>query len=300
MADKPSRAGFVAVVGRPNTGKSTLVNALVKEKISIVTSKPQTTRHSILGILTEGDSQIIFVDTPGIHGTTKKLINRTMNRTATSSLAGADLVLMVVEAAGWMDSDDLALERIANSNVPIVLVVNKVDLTKRRVDLLPIIQDCAGRGSFEEIVPISARKEMNLDRLMTVIRKFLPESEMLFPAEAKTDRSMEFRISEVIREKLLESLRQEVPYGLAVEVLALEKDNDITFVDAIIWVEKDSQRGIVVGRGGERLKYMSTQARLDLEKIFACRFYLKAHVKVKENWSDNAAALRQLGYEVPR
>ena len=171
---------------------------------------------------------------------------------------------------------------------------------KRRADLLPVIQEYATRGSFEEIVPISARGMKNLDSLMAVIRHFLPESERLFPANAKTDRSIEFRVGEVLREKLLDTLRQEVPYGLAVEVLALEEDADLTRVDAIIWVERDSQQGIVVGRRGERLKHMSTEARLDLEKIFERRFYLKARVKVKENWSDNAMALRQLGYEVPR
>jgi len=300
MPNKPYRAGFVAVIGRPNTGKSTLVNALVKEKISIVTSKPQTTRHSILGILTENHTQAIFVDTPGLQSSAKKLINRTMNRAATSSLAGADLILLIVEATGWVKADDLVLERIASTKTPIVLVVNKLDLMKRRVDLLPVIQEYATRGSFEEIVPISARGMKNLDSLMAVIKRFLPESERLFPGDAKTDRSMEFRVSEVLREKLLDTLRQEVPYGLAVEVLALEEDADLTLVDAVIWVEKDSQRGIVVGRRGERLKHMSTEARLDLEKIFERRFYLKAHVKVKENWSDNATALRQLGYEVPR
>jgi GTP-binding protein Era len=300
MAETAFRAGFVAVVGRPNTGKSTLVNALVKEKISIVTSKPQTTRHSILGILTEDNTQVIFVDTPGLQGATKKLINRTMNRTATASLAGADLILLVVEATGWVKADDLVVERITNTNTPVVLVVNKLDLMKRRADLLPVIQEYASRGSFAEIVPISARGMKNLDRLMTVIKGLLPESERLFPVDSKTDRSMEFRIGEVIREKLLDTLRQEVPYGLAVQILALEEDADITRVDAVIWVEKDSQQGIVVGRRGERLKHMSTEARLDLENIFKRRFYLRARVKVKENWSDNAAALRQLGYEAPR
>jgi GTP-binding protein Era len=300
MANKPYRAGFIAVVGRPNTGKSTLVNALVKEKISIVTSKPQTTRHCILGILTEDHIQAIFVDTPGLQSRAKKLINRTMNKAATASLAGADLILLIVEATGWVKADDLALQRITNTNTPVVLVVNKLDLMKRRVDLLPVIQEYATRGSFEEIVPISARGMKNLDSLMAVIKRFLPESERLFPANAKTDRSIEFRVGEVLREKLLDTLRQEVPYGLAVEVLALEEDADLTRVDAIIWVERDSQQGIVVGRRGERLKHMSTEARLDLEKIFERRFYLRARVKVKENWSDNAMALRQLGYEVPR
>ena len=299
MNDGSYRAGFVAVVGRPNTGKSTLVNALVEEKISIVTSKPQTTRHSILGIRTEEDTQIIFVDTPGLQSNAKNLINRSMNRAATSSLAGADLIFLVVEATGWSKADDVVLERLADTKIPVVLVVNKLDLMKRRADLLPVIEDYKTRGSFAEIVPVSARGLKNLDRLLTVIKNTLPESEQLFPAESKTDRSMEFRVGEVLREKLLNSLRQEVPYGLAVEILALEQRADLMLADAIIWVEKESQKGIVVGRRGERLKRMSTEARIDLEEIFEKRFYLKARVKVKESWSDNATALRQLGYEAP-
>lgn len=300
MNDSGGRAGFVAVIGRPNTGKSTLVNALVEEKISIVTSKPQTTRHSILGIRTKANTQIVFVDTPGLQAGAKTLIDKSMNRAATTSLAGADLILFVVEATGWSKADDVVLERLAESPTPIVLVVNKMDLLKRRVDLLPVIEGYEARGEFSEIVPVSARGSKNLDRLLSVIERFLPESPQLYPAESKTDRSMEFRVAEVLREKLLESLHQEVPYGLAVEVVALEKRGELMLVDAIIWVEKESHRGIVVGKGGERLKHMSTEARLDLESIFATRFYLKALVKVKDNWSDNAAALRQLGYEAPR
>ena len=300
MDEHACRAGFVAVIGRPNTGKSTLVNALVEEKISIVTAKPQTTRHSILGIRTKTNSQIIFVDTPGLQASARTLINRSMNRAATSSLADADLILLVVEATGWCKADDVVLERLAGARAPVVLVVNKLDLLKRRVDLLPVIEDYKARGSFAEVVPVSARKSKNLDRLLSVIERFLPESEQLYPSDSKTDRSLEFRVGEVLREKLLDSLRQEVPYGLAVEVLALEERDELTLVDAIIWVDKESHRGIVIGKSGERLKYMSTEARLDLESIFAKRFYLKARVKVKENWSDNAAALRQLGYEAPR
>ena len=293
------RAGFIAIVGRPNTGKSTLVNALVKEKISIVTSKPQTTRHSILGILHEPDTQYIFVDTPGMHRGGRKLINRTMNRTAVASLAGADMALFVVEANGWSAADDNVLERLQDAGLPTLLVVNKLDLMTRRQDLLPVLQEYQSRGEFDEIIPISARRGKNLDRLLEMIRLRLPESQQLFPAETTTDRSMEFRIGEIFREKLLSTLRDEVPYGLAVEILALEERDDLTLVDVLIWVEKDSHRGIVVGRGGEQLKKISTQARLDLESIFDRRFYVKAHVKVKENWSDNAAALRQLGYETP-
>ncbi len=301
VAETPRfRAGFVAVVGRPNTGKSTLVNALVGEKISIVTSKPQTTRHSILGILQQPDAQLIFVDTPGIHSGRRRLINRAMNRAATGSLAGADLALFVVEATRWTAEDDRVARTLRDAGIPALLVVNKLDLLRRRQDVLPVLQDYQRRGDFVEIVPVSARRGTNLDRLLELIRLRLPEGEALFPADAITDRGPEFRVGEVFREKLLDALRDEVPYGLAVEVLALEQREDLTLVDALIWVEKESHRGIVVGQGGGRLKQISTDARVDLERIFGRRFYVKAHVKVRENWSDSARALRQLGYEAPR
>jgi GTP-binding protein Era len=298
MADGDYKAGFVAVVGRPNTGKSTLVNALMNEKISIVTSKPQTTRHSILGILTEPDAQIVLIDTPGLHDGGGKLINRVMNRSATASMAGADLALFVVEAAGWTRGDDHVLGRLRDAGVPLMLVINKMDLTKRRADLLPLIKDYTERGSFAEVVPISARRGTNLDRLLEIIKQYLPESEALFPKDTKTDRGIEFRVGEMLREKLLDALHDEVPYGLAVEILALEARSDLTLVDAVIWVDKESHRGIVVGKGGERLKGVSTAARLELEDIFGQKFFLKAQVKVKENWSDSTRTLRQLGYEV--
>jgi GTP-binding protein Era len=300
MDDASFRAGFVAVIGRPNTGKSTLVNALMNEKISIVTSKPQTTRHSILGILTEADTQIILVDTPGLHAASGKQINRVMNRAATASLAGADLILFVVEAAGWSKGDDHVLGRLKDAGIPLILVINKMDLAKRRGDLLPRIKDYTERGDFSEVVPISARRRTNLDRLLGVIKEYLPESEELFPKDVKTDRGTEFRVGEMLREKLLEALHEEVPYGLAVEILALEDRSDLIMVDAVIWVDKESHRGIVIGRGGERLKGVSTAARLELEEIFGRRFFLKAQVKLKENWSDNTKTLRQLGYEVPQ
>ena len=215
--DNSFKAGFVAVVGRPNTGKSTLVNALVGEKISIVTSKPQTTRHSILAILQEPQSQIIFVDTPGIHSGKQKLINRTMNRTAVASLAGADLALFVVESTRWSADDERAARALHDAGIPTLLVVNKLDLLKRREDVLPVLQDYQARGDFIEVVPLSARQGTNLERLLELIRDRLPESEPLFPQDTTTDRGMDFRVAEIFREKLLETLRAEVPYGLAVE-----------------------------------------------------------------------------------
>jgi len=291
------RAGFVAVIGRPNTGKSTLVNALVREKISIVTSKAQTTRHSILGILTEPDSQIVFVDTPGLHSGSARLINRAMNRSATASMTGADLALFVTDATGWARGDDHALGRLQEAGIPAFLVINKLDLLKRREDLLPVLENFSARGEFAEIIPISASQGTNLDRLLDTIRQSMPAGPQLFSADMKTDRGMEFRIGEVFREKMLMLLHEEVPYGLAVEVVALERRPNLILVDAVIWVERESHKGIVVGRGGERIKKISTLAREDLESIFAQRFYLTSRVKVKENWSDNARALRQLGYE---
>ncbi|MDH3977440.1 MAG: GTPase Era [Gammaproteobacteria bacterium] len=297
MTEPEYRAGIVAVIGRPNTGKSTLVNALVEEKISIVTSKPQTTRHSIMGILTAPETQIVFVDTPGLHGGSTRLINRAMNRSATSSMAGADFALFVTESTGWKAGDELALERLKESGIPALLVINKLDLLKRRQDLLPVLQRYSERGDFVDIIPISAKRGNNLDRLLEVIRQHLPVSPQLFPAESKTDRNMEFRVAEVLREKMLFLIHEEVPYGLAVEILALEHRDDLILIDAIVWVDRESHQGIVVGRNGDRIKKISTLAREDLEEIFKRRFYLKAQVKVKENWGDNARALRQLGYE---
>ncbi len=300
MENKGYRSGFVALVGRPNTGKSTLVNALVAEKISIVTPKPQTTRHSIMGVVTRSDFQVIFVDTPGLHRAGSRQINRTMNRAADSSIAGADLAVLMVDARGWTDKDDFALRHLTDAGIPVILAVNKIDLVKPREKLLPFLQACSERAEFAEIVPISARSGKNLDRLLEVIRQRLPQGPELFPESMKTDRGVEFRIAEVIREKLLMALHDEVPYGLAVEILRLEQRDELLLADVIVWVERESHCGIVVGRGGENLKRVGRAARLELEKILKRPLHLQTRVKVKENWSDNLAALRQLGYEEPR
>jgi GTP-binding protein Era len=294
------RSGFVAVVGRPNVGKSTLVNALVAEKISIVSPKPQTTRHSILGILSCDDSQIVFVDTPGMHEAGKKLINRTMVKSAGASLIGADMALFVVEGTGWRRGDDFVLERLKDSGVPALLVVNKLDTIRPREAVLPFLEQCAARCEGMEIVPVSALTGDNLLQLLTLIRARLPEGPPLFPVDVKTDRGAEFRIAEVIREKLLLALRQEVPSGLAVAVQAMERRDDLLLADVIIWADRASHQGMVIGRGGQVLKKVGSAAREDLERIFGHRVHLETRVKVKENWSDSAAAMRQLGYEEPR
>ncbi len=300
MNDTVFRSGFVAVVGRPNVGKSTLVNALVAEKISIVTPKPQTTRHSILGILSRDDCQVVFVDTPGLHDPGKQLMNRAMVKSASASLAGAELALLVVEATGWRPGDDFAWERLRSSGVPALLVVNKLDLVRPRDKALGFLEECAQRVDVEAIVPVSARTGDNLERLLTLIRERLPEGPPLFPVDMKTDRGVEFRIAEVIREKLLLALRQEVPYGLAVEVRALERRDDLLLADVTIWVDRTSHQGMVIGRGGERIKQVGRAARLDLEKVLGQHLHLETRVKVKANWRDSAEALRQLGYEEPR
>jgi GTP-binding protein Era len=292
------RSGFVAVVGRPNAGKSTLVNTLVGEKVSIVTARPQTTRHRIVGIRDRADSQVVFIDTPGLHAHARKLINRTMNRAATGSLADADVVLFVIEATGWVPGDEHVLQRLADVTAPVVLVLNKADLARPRAKLLPLLEECQGKRSFAAIVPVSALAGDNLDELMRVVLERLPEGERYYPAGATTDRGRDFRIAEILREKLMEALEREVPYGLAVEIGAVEESASLVKIDALIWVAKTSQRPIVVGRGGATLKAIGRAARMDLERLLGRKVFLQTHVKVRRNWADDARALRQFGYEV--
>ena len=295
----PTRCGFVAVVGRPNVGKSTLINAIMGKKISIVTHKPQTTRHRILAVHTEGHTQIVFVDTPGIHRKAAKAMNRLMNRTATNALADADLILFVAEATHWTEEDDDVVYRFRSTKTPVVAVLNKVDRVHPKERLLEAIAALSKRHEFAEIFPISALKKDNLDALMAVIPNFLPESPPLFPQEMQTDRSDEFQAAEVIREKLTLMLHQEVPYGLTVQIERYESDNDRLTINAVIWVDRDSQKGIVVGKGGKVLKTVGQSARLELSEQLGCRVHLELWVKVKDNWSDSEQDLMRLGYESP-
>ncbi len=292
------RSGFVAVVGRPNAGKSTLVNALVGEKISIVTAKPQTTRHRVIGIRSRPDSQVIFVDTPGLHANARKLVNRAMNRAAAGALADADVVLFVVEATGWRAGDEHVLGRLGKSPVPIVLVANKSDLVRPRSKMLPLLQQVQDKHAFADIIPVSALTHDNLDHLMEVVMRHLSAGERYYPDGMKTDRGRDFRIGELLREKLMAALKSEVPYGLAVEIGAVEDAETLVKIDALIWVAKDSQRPIVIGRGGGTLKAIGTEARLDIEKFLGKKVFLQTHVKVRRNWADDARALQQLGFEV--
>jgi GTP-binding protein Era len=292
------RSGFVALVGRPNVGKSTLLNALLGQKISIVTPRPQTTRHRLIGLVNMPEGQIAFVDTPGLHRGPKRALNRAMNRTAAAALADADLALFVVEALKWTSEDTLALERVKASGRPAIAVVNKVDGVRPRERLLPWLTELAARHAFLEIVPVSALKADNLAALLRVTLAALPEGEAMFPPEQVTDRSLSFRIAETIREKLTMELVEELPYGIAVEVESIdESEPGRTEVSAVIWVDRAGQKPIVIGAGGERLKRIGRAARTELNRIFERRFHLTLWVKVRADWADDARALALLGIE---
>jgi GTPase len=293
----PFRSGFAALVGRPNVGKSTLLNALVGAKLSIVTPRPQTTRHRILGVLNLPAAQIAFADTPGLHRRARRALNKAMNRTAAAALADADLVVLVVEALRWEDEDDLALARIARSGRPAILAVNKIDRVRPRARLLPFLAACAARHPFLAMVPVSALKADNLAELSAAIATHLPVSAPLFPDGAVPDRGLGFRIAETIREKLTLELNQEVPYGIAVEVERLTEEEQQLVVDAAIWVDREGQKPIVIGARGERLKRVGRAARLALNALLGRRVHLTLWVKVRENWADSERALRQLGVE---
>lgn len=281
------RSGLAPILGRPNVGKSTLLNRLLREKVSIEARKPQTTRHAITGVRHSDRSQLVLVDTPGLHAPGTRLLSRSMNRAAVGALAGADVVLMMVEAGRWLNADDRVLHEARKSGLRCILVVNKIDRLRRREDLFPFLEQCAGKGDFVEIVPISALRGDNLERLEEVVAEYLPEGSPLFPAEAVTDRDMSFRIAEMLREKLTLNTHREVPYDLDVVVTSLETRGRAVVAELEVRVNRASQRGIVIGRGGLRLKAAGRQARIELQRIFKRPFHLRAQVRVRKNWFNN-------------
>jgi len=292
------RCGFAALIGRPNVGKSTLLNALIGQKISIVTPKPQTTRHRVLGLVNLPDAQIAFVDTPGLHRQEGRALNRAMNRAAAAAALDADLIIYVVEALRLTDEDELALARAKDSGRPIIAVVNKVDKVNPREKLLPFLGTLSARHAFAEIVPVSALDAADARRLVEIIARHLPESPALFPPEQLTDRGQNFRIAEIIREKLTLELNQELPYGIAVEVEGTGEEADGQLVaSAVIWVDKAGHKPIVIGARGERLKRVGSAARRELNELLGQRVHLELWVKVREDWADSAQALRQLGVD---
>jgi len=292
-----ARCGFVALVGRPNVGKSTLLNRLLGQKVSITSSRPQTTRNRILGIKSEPDYQAVYVDTPGLHLGAKRAVNRFMNREAGSALLDVDVVIFLIEALRWTEEDDNVLERLREIDTPVILAVNKVDRVKDKERLLPFLQEVSAKADFADVVPLSATKGSNTETLERLAVERLPESPPLFPEEQLTDRSERFLAAELVREKLIGHLGEELPYSLAVEIEKFdERKKDRLSISALIWVERPGQKKIVIGREGHVLKEVGRQARIDMERLFGAKVFLELWVKVKEGWADDERALRSLGY----
>jgi len=293
---KKIRSGYIAIVGRPNVGKSTLLNRLVGEKISIVSRKAQTTRHRVTGIVTTDDSQFVFVDTPGFQTKFSNALNRTMNRGVTQTLADVDVVLFVVEA-GRFDAKDKAVIKLFPKDRPVILVINKTDQIKDRTELFPFVAQVSAEYDFAAVVPISAAKGRQTDDLLAAARKHLPNEGLMFPEDDLTDKSERFLASEYIREKVFRLLGDELPYATAVEIEKFEMEGNLRRIFAAIVVDREGHKAIVIGKGGESLKRIASEARQDMERLFGGKVYLEVWVKVKSGWNDDERLLKSLGYE---
>ena len=292
-----SASAFVAIVGRPNVGKSTLLNRILGQKISITSSKPQTTRHRILGIETEGDRQIVYVDTPGLHKDEKRAINRLMNRAASSSLSGVEVILFVVEAGKWSSDDDMVLAKLKKMSSPVILVVNKIDQFKDKTELLPYLQKLSEKHNFSEMIPLSAETGAQVEALRTLVHSYAKPGVHHFPEDYVTDRSLRFMTAEIIREKLMRFTGDELPYSTTVEIEQFKTaESGTTHIHALILVERDGQKRMVIGAGGSKLKTIGTEARRDIEPLVGGKVHLQLWVKVKSGWADDERALRSLGY----
>ncbi len=290
------RCGFIAIVGRPNVGKSTLLNHLLGQKLSITSRKPQTTRHKILGIVTQNNVQAIYVDTPGMHKRETRAINRYMNKEAQSALKDVDLILFVVDGLKWTPDDDLVLEKLQYTDTPVILVLNKVDTVADKAVLLPYVETLSQKRNFSEIIPLSALKGHNLATLHELVGRYLPFAPPMYGEDQITDRSQRFLAAEAIREKIMRQMGDEVPYDLTVQIESFKIEGNLYRIDATILVERDGQKAIVIGEGGQKLKSIGKAARLDMEKLFDCKVMLTLWVKVKGGWSDDVRALKSLGY----
>ncbi len=289
--------GFVAIVGRPNVGKSTLMNHLIGQKVSITSRKPQTTRNRVLGIDTDGAYQTVYVDTPGLHKVEKRAINRLMNRAAESSLGDVELILWVVDATFFTDDDEMVCMKLQQAHAPVVLVINKIDKIANKEELLPLISKLQDKLNFKEIIPVSALKANNLESLKGLIKKALPVGPHCYSEDSITDRSMRFLAAETIREKLMRQMGDELPYSVTVEIEEYRTDEKgITHISAAILVERDGQKKMVIGSGGHRIKMIGTEARKDIEKLIEGKVFLSLFVKVKAGWADDERALKSLGY----
>lgn len=297
MSDSSTtRCGYVAIVGRPNVGKSTLLNHILGQKISITSRKPQTTRNNVVGIKTEGDVQIMFVDTPGMHLGQQKAINRYMNRAANTAMKDVDVVVFVVDRFIWTEEDEAVAEKLQYASCPIILAVNKVDQVEDKETLLPHLEALSAKLNVAEIVPLSALRNINLDRLEQLIVDRMPEGMHMYPEDQITDRSSRFMAAEIVREKITRQLGDELPYEMAVEIEEFKQEGNLLNIGALILVERDGQKRILIGEKGERIKLIGIEARKDMEKLFDMKIMLKLWVKVKSGWSDDERALRSLGY----
>jgi len=295
-SDQVQKCGYIAIVGRPNVGKSTLLNHILGQKLSITSRKPQTTRHNLLGIKNYKDTQFLFVDTPGLHSDQKKALNRYMNHSVTTAIKDVDVIVFVVEKLQWLSEDELVAQRIAISNVPVILALNKVDQIENKATLLPHLQHLTKILDVQDIVPISALQNQNLDRLLDVIRVHLPENDHFYPEDQLTDKSSRFLAAEIVREKITRQLGDELPYQMTVEIETFKETERIIHIDALILVEREGQKRILIGDKGARIKQIGQQAREDMERLFDLKVMLKTWVKVKSGWSDDERALRSLGY----
>ncbi len=290
------KCGYVALIGRPNVGKSTLMNHMLGQKISITSRKPQTTRHRILGINTTEQGQVIYMDTPGMHQDEKKALNRYLNKTADTTLLGVDVVVWLIDGLSFHEYDEVIFKKLERAGLPVILVVNKVDKVKDRDAVLAFFDEARKRFPFQQMIPVSALKAINLDKLEQAIMELLPEGGLIYPEDQITDRPERFLAAEIIREKLTRRLGDELPYAITVEIERYEEQANITKIYAIIWVERDSQKNIVIGKQGELLKKVGTDARADIEKLIGQKVYLQLWTKVKKGWSNNERSLQSLGF----
>ncbi|MBU1926632.1 MAG: GTPase Era [Gammaproteobacteria bacterium] len=296
MIDIPFRSGYVAILGRPNVGKSTLLNRLIGQKVSITSHKPQTTRHRILGIQNTEHVQALYIDTPGMHTKAKREVNRLMNRAAFSAMRDVDVIVFMIDARFWTQEDECILDKLQDVESPVILVLNKVDTIKDKKQLLPRLAELSEKRSFVDIVPLSVTKEVNVDQLEQTIFRLLPEGEAFFPKDQLTDQSDAFMITEIIREKIMRLTNKELPYDTVVQLDIKELKDDVLHIYVTIWVERLGQKVILIGEKGSKLKEIGISARRDLEKLFEKQVHLTLWVKIRPGWSDDAKALAQFGF----
>ncbi len=291
------RSGYVAIIGRPNVGKSTLLNFILGQKLSITSRKPQTTRHKIVGIKTENDVQVVYVDTPGMHENHDKALNRYMNKAALTAVKDVDAIVFMIDRTKWTSEDEMVLKSLQYVKCPVILAVNKIDFLADKEDLLPYLQKLDEKGNFAHIVPMSAKTGHNIDRLESIIASFIAKGEHFYPEDQITDRSSRFLAAELVREKIMRQLGDELPYSMTVEIEEFRYEDNLLVISAAILIDRQSQKHIIIGDKGSRIKQIGRDARLDMEEMFECKVMLNTWVKVKSGWADSERALKSLGYD---